>query len=118
MITTQHLLILGALALAWSGGLAACVELAKRGARTGGWGESRWWVRALPLLGPVLGVITGAAGAFHIILSLAGVPVDPSLPLRAVGAFLGVGAGAVSGQAFKTWRQSIRAVDRRLEESA
>ena len=117
MITTQHLLILGALALAWSGGLAACVELAKRAVRAIGWDHASWWVRGLPLLGPVLGVLTGALGALPVILSLAGVRVDPSLPLHAVGAFLGVGAGAVSGQAFKTWRQSIRAVDRRLKES-
>lgn len=115
MIQTSHLLILGALFVAWSGGIFAVVEALKSTARMLGFEAHRVWVRALPVLPWLVGAATGAEGAVRWALVLAGIEPPEEVPWAAVGAFLGVGAGAVSGQAFKVWRQAVRSLDARLE---
>lgn len=72
----------------------------------------------LPVLPILLGILTGALGAFELCLRLSGFipPESWGVDLALLGAFAGAGAGSVSGQTVKVYKQTLQQRDPRLDD--
>lgn len=122
-MNTTDVMALGAILGVWSALIGGLIGALKRLVNVKAAELSRAGVvvvTLLPTLPILLGIATGAAGAFELSLALVGfVPPEGwgvSLPL--IGAFVGAGAGAVSGQAVKVYKQTLRGQDVRLDGGA
>lgn len=122
-MSTTDLMGLMALLSGWSAIIGACVSLIKRLVNVHSPDLSRAGrvvVLLLPVLPVLLGIGTGMFGAFELCLRLAGFmpPEAWGVDLDLLGAFAGAGAGSVSGQTIKVYKQTLRQRDPRLEGGA
>lgn len=122
-MNTTDLMGLMALLSGWSAIIGGIVAIIKRlvnvhapDLTTAG----RVVVLLLPVLPILLGIGTGMAGAFELCLRLAGFapPETWGVDLALLGAFAGAGAGSVSGQTIKVYKQTLQQRDHRLDGGA
>jgi hypothetical protein len=118
-LNTTDFAALGLALSAWSLIIGLIIGLLKRGAEVSEAELSparRVLVRLLPLLPMALGAATGALGALELILALVGFypPADWTVSLPLMGSFVGAGAGAISGQTVKAYKQTFKGQDERL----
>lgn len=116
-LDSTQLAVLGVLLVAWSFAIGIAVEGLKRGIEAAREGSApRWFVRSLPLASMFIGALSGLV-IFGLILEISGVEVSEKYAqsIPTIGAFLGVGGGAVAGQVVKAYKQTLLGMDPRLK---
>lgn len=105
---------------AWPVLISMAVGFTKKLATAAGVRDKRAFVRLLPLVPEVLGMLSSLVVVHLLAVRLPWAsPEDlqkmPLLMVILLHAWLGVGAGAVSSKGWKYWRQSVRGEDPRLK---